>query len=153
MKRAKLNNLRWRLIVAFVVICSQTGAATLLALASEKSLQGDEKKVSCEEAFRHAPQIKVGMRETEVLDLLGEPKAQRENEWDYYWGECLPPPQVGQQMITGLALFFEEGIIKDIKYAWIDVTGTPLQAAPTKKKKKKRAAKSKSMLLSARNVF
>ncbi|HEY0547499.1 MAG TPA: hypothetical protein VGC91_19115 [Pyrinomonadaceae bacterium] len=89
------------------------------------------------------------MREAEVLDLLGEPKARRENEWDYYWGECLPPPQVGQQMITGLALFFVQGIIKDISYAWIDATGPAPNAAPAKKKKKRTAKSKKHVTVSA----
>ncbi len=102
------------------------------------------KDVTCAEALKHAPEIKVGMSRSEVRDLLGAPQTELENEWVYNFFSCAAPPKVGEQKIIGLGIIFSEGIIKKINYATIDATGPAPKSAPTPApagKRKKRSPK------------
>jgi hypothetical protein len=136
------------MMIGIIVLWSQLSAGTALARVSEplrtklspsKFIKNNDsqKYVSCTEALKNVPEIKVGMRAPEVLDLLGEPGSRLENEWVYNFFACVPPPQVGQQLLAGLDIIFNDGAIKEIKYASVDATGP----APAKKKEKKRSRK------------
>lgn len=89
-------------------------------------------KVSCADALKNASAIKVGMREAEVLALVGEPGRREKNVWSYSFWACSTAPRVGEQKIIGLGLVFQEGVVTKIEYATIDATGPPPQ--PVKKK-------------------
>jgi hypothetical protein len=93
-----------------------------------------QKSVPCEEGLKHAGEIKVGMREAEVLDLLGEPTGKVGNEWGYNFWPCVKAPQVGEQKIIGLGIVFNEGVVKEIKYATVDATGPAPKPAKEKRK-------------------
>ena len=149
MKRTLNVSLQGLLMTGVMVLWSQLNVETAFALVPEPSYaersssrfiqkNDTQKNVSCTEALKHAPEIKVGMRASEVLDLLGAPATRLENEWVYNFFACVPPPQVGQQLLAGLDITFNDGAIKEIKYASVDATGP----APTKKKEKKHSRKS-----------
>jgi hypothetical protein len=154
MKKTGTNTLRWLLGIWIIILCWQFSAAIVLAVVPESSYElrsldkltqsnGSRKDVSCKDALKNAPGIKVGMREAEVLDLLGKPTGRLANEWGYNFMACVQPPQVGEQKIIGLGLVFSEGIIKEIKYATVDATGPAPGYAPARKKEKKRSPKSR----------
>jgi hypothetical protein len=141
-------------MIGIIILCWQVNAAIVFALVPESSHEvrstdrltqsnGARRDVSCKDALKNAPEIKVGMRESEVLDLLGEPTGRLENEWVYNFMACVQPPLPGDQKIIGLALIFSEGTIKQIKYATVDATGPGPGYTPTKKKEKKRSLKSR----------
>jgi hypothetical protein len=153
MKKRRTDALRW-MMIGIIILGRQVSAATIFAVVPESSHEAhspaelpqsndSRKDVPCKDALRNAPQIKVGMREAEVLDLLGEPTGRLENEWVYNFMVCVQPPQVGEQKIIGLGLIFSEGIIKQVKYATVDATGPGPVYAPTKKREKKRSLKSR----------
>jgi hypothetical protein len=156
MKNKRTHALLW-LLIGTIILCWQVGAAMVFAVVNkpsnearspEKLIQGNgsHKDVSCKDALKNAPQIKVGMREAEVLGLLGEPTGRLENEWGYNFMACVQPPQAGEQKIIGLGLAFSGGIIKQIKYATVDATGPAPNSVPTRKREKKRSLKSKRHL-------
>jgi hypothetical protein len=149
MKRTETAVLESLLMIGVVVLWAQLSAGRGLVFVPEPSQaertaerlnrrNDRQKDVHCRLALKNAPEIKVGMRASEVLDLLGEPGARLENEWVYNFFECMPPPQVGQQLLAGLDIIFNDGVIKEIKYASVDATGP----APAKKTEKKRSRKS-----------
>src|SRR3982751_488165 len=113
-------------ISLLILICLLT-SGIMLVCAQESSertaYQASQKKVSCEEAARNAPQIKVGMKEAEVLKLLGSPSARSGDKWDYDFTACAPPPHPGEQIITGMRILFQEGTVKDVHWGWVDATG------------------------------
>jgi len=84
---------------------------------------GSQKTVACEEAVKNASKIKAGMKESEVLDLLGSPKMITDSRWSYSFDCVKLPPRVGETVITGLDIFFSDGTVKEIKLAWMDATG------------------------------
>ena len=142
-----------RTMIGIIILCWQASAAIVFAVvpvslrevrAPDELAQrnGSLKEVSCKDALRNAPEIKVGMREAEVLYLLGEPTGRLKNEWVYNFMACAEPPQVGEQKIIGLDLIFSGGTIKQIKYATVDATGPGPGYAPAKKREKKRSLKS-----------
>jgi hypothetical protein len=135
-------------IIGVMVLWSQLSVGLVFALVSEplhnarspnKYIQNNDfqKNVSCPGAVKHAPEIKVGMRASEVLHLLGAPATRLENEWVYDFFACVPSPQVGQQVLAGLDIIFNDGAIKEIKYASVDATGP----ARAKKREKKHSRK------------
>jgi hypothetical protein len=153
MKKTGTHALRW-LLTGIIIMSWQVSAAIVFAVVHESSHEarshdkliqgnGSRKDVSCKDALKNAPEIKVGMREAEVLDLLGEPTGRVENEWGYNFMACVQPPQAGEQKIIGLALFFSEGIIKQIKYATVDATGPAPGYALGRMREKKRHLKSR----------
>jgi hypothetical protein len=79
--------------------------------------------VSCEEATRNAPRIKVGMKEAEVLALVGVASERSAVRWDYDFTACARPPRAGEQIITGMSIFFREGTVRDVHWDWVDATG------------------------------
>jgi outer membrane protein assembly factor BamE (lipoprotein component of BamABCDE complex) len=85
--------------------------------------QNSQKNISCEEAARNAPKIKVGMKEAEVLDLLGSPSARSGDKWDYNFAACARRPRPGEQIITGVSILFREGTVRDVRWGWIDAIG------------------------------
>jgi hypothetical protein len=116
MKKRRTDALRWLLIV-IIIMSWQVSAAIVFAIVSEPSNEtrsldrltqsnGSSKDVSCKDAAKNAPEIKVRMRKSEVLDLLGEPRERLENEWVYNFMACVQPPQAGEQKIIGLDLIF-----------------------------------------------
>jgi hypothetical protein len=153
MKKTGTHVLRW-LSIGIIIMSWQVSAAIVFGIVHESSHEarshdkliqgnGSRKDVSCKDALKNASVIKVGMRESEVLDLLGKPTGRLENEWGYNFMACVQPPQAGEQKIIGLGLVFSEGIIKQIKYATVDATGPAPGYAPTRKKEKKRPLKSR----------
>ncbi|CAN5283094.1 hypothetical protein BH10ACI1_BH10ACI1_21400 [soil metagenome] len=94
------------------------------------------RNVTCREAFENVGKIKAGMTDTEVLELLGKPNAIEKTIWGYNFLECAPKPKVGQQIVIGLEITFEEKIIKKIDYATICITGMPI-STPQKPRRKK----------------
>lgn len=98
-------------------------ALIIVLTISYAHANAQQKVVSCEEAARNTFKIKVGMKESEVLALLGSPKIITDSRWSYGF-ECVKlPPNVGETVITGLDIFFDDGAVKEIKRAWVDVTG------------------------------
>lgn len=95
----------------------------IVMIAPSALSKRSQKTVSCEEAVKNASQIKVGMKESEVLDLLGAPKITVDSRWSYSFDCVKLPPRVGETVITGLDIFFSDGTIKEIKLAWMDTTG------------------------------
>jgi hypothetical protein len=134
----------WWQVSAVAIVFAVAHESSREARSHDKLIQGNgpRKDVSCKDALKNAPVIKVGMREAEVLDLLGEPTGRLENEWGYNFMACVQPPQVGEQKIIGLGLVFSEGIIKEIKYATVEATGPGPGYAPTRKREQKRSLKS-----------
>ncbi|MBA2727314.1 MAG: hypothetical protein H0U49_03970 [Parachlamydiaceae bacterium] len=101
-------------------------------MAKQLSDESDsQKKVSCEEALKNVKQIKVGMKESEILDLLGEPTAVKEDNWGYNFFPCSPPPKIGEQKFFGIGIIFKEKVASEIGYATICAMGVK----PTPKKK------------------
>lgn len=96
---------------------------------------GSHKSVTCEEAAKNAFKIKVGMRESEVRDLLGPPKIVADNRWSYSFDCVSRPPRAGETTIIGLDIVYVDGLVKEIKRAWMDATGTP---KPTNRKHQRR---------------
>jgi hypothetical protein len=152
MKKRRTDALRWPLSIAMIILCWQLSAAMVLAVVPESSNEmrspdkltqsnGSEKDVSCKDASKNASEIRVGMRESEALTLLGEPTERLENEWIYNFMACAEPPHAGEQKIIGLDLIFSEGTIKQIKYATVDATGPGY--SPGRKKEKRRTLKSR----------
>ena len=102
-------------------------------MAQQLSTDDDsQKKVTCEEALKNVSQVKVGMKESEILDLLGEPTAIKEETWSYNFFPCSSPPKVGEQKIIGVGLLFKGKVISEIGYATVCATGIP---NPKKRKK------------------
>ncbi|MDT5123650.1 MAG: hypothetical protein QOC96_3132 [Acidobacteriota bacterium] len=146
MKKSGTNSWQWLLMITVFILWPQIIAAMSFPLErgasqAECSLEmltqndNSQKKVSCAAGLKNAPAIKVGMRESEVLDLLGEPGSRDKNVWSYSFWDCTTPPQVGEQKIIGLGIVFKEGVATKIEYATIDATGPA--PAPAKKIKKK----------------
>jgi outer membrane protein assembly factor BamE (lipoprotein component of BamABCDE complex) len=101
--------------------------------------QDSQKNISCEEAARNAPKIKVGMKKSEVLELLGSPSERTEDKWDYNFTACARPPRAGEQIITGLSILFRAGTVRDLHWGWVDATGPgspPAGKTPHQKKKR-----------------
>lgn len=94
------------------------------------------KTVSCEEAVKNAPRIKVGMQESEVLDLLGSPKIITDGRWSYSFDCVKFPPKVGETIITGVDIFYSDGAVKEIRLAWVDATGVPRPTKPSNRKRR-----------------
>jgi hypothetical protein len=82
-----------------------------------------QKRLSCEEAAKNATQVRAGMQESEVIDLVGQPAKRADNEWIYPFYACIPRPEVGKQIIIGMGVVFENGNVIDIKYATLCATG------------------------------
>lgn len=148
MKTFTTRALRWLLILGTVVLWPQPGAARVFAFVSKawhtpaEYRQSDTSKsdLTCEEASKNAGAIKTGMREAEVLELLGTPQTRLENEWVYNFWRCTTRPRVGEQKIIGLDIIFSEGAVKEIKYATIDAIGPAPNSVPAKKKNRKRSS-------------
>src|SRR3954466_13463340 len=69
-----------------ILVCLLTSCVMLVRAQACSELtvyQASQKNISCEEAAKNAPQIKVGMKEAEVLELLGSPSARTGDKWDY----------------------------------------------------------------------
>lgn len=109
------------------------------ALADDVVMPGNNLQVTitCEEAAKNAPKVKAGMKEAEVIELIGQPGAREGNKWSYSFWACARMPRVGETKIIGMALFFDESVVKDIKYAIVDATGPA--PTPAKKKSKKKS--------------
>src|SRR5919202_1460597 len=98
---------QWLMRMVMLRVFAQLAAGLLFASetksraahSSSESVQsgGQQKNVSCAEGVKHAREIRVGMRESEVLALLGEPQGRRGDEWGYNLWPCATPPQVGEQ--------------------------------------------------------
>ncbi len=93
---------------------------------------GFQKKVSCEEALKNVSKIKVGIKEPEILKLLGTPTAISQDNWSYNFLTCARP-KIGAQIIVGIGLLFKEKAVSEIGWATICAMGVPTQK--TKKKK------------------
>jgi dTDP-D-glucose 4,6-dehydratase len=98
--------------------------------------ESSQKNVSCEEALKNSSKVKAGMTEPEVLDLMGTPTVRVEDRWGYDFRPCVKPPQPGQQLILAMEILFSEGLVKDIKWAWVDATGPAPSSSPKPRKKK-----------------
>jgi hypothetical protein len=133
-------------MITAIILCLNASATmgfafTHESLFAERSLslliQNDnsQNKVSCADALKNVSAIKVGMREAEVLALLGEPGKRDKNVWSYSFWDCATPPQAGEQKVIGLGLVFKDGAVTRIEYATIDATGPP--PAPVRKNRKK----------------
>ncbi len=78
--------------------------------------------VTCEEAQKHAGEIKVGMTDEQVIELIGKPGVIDGDVWVYNFFECTKPV-VGSQIIIGIALVFKDRSVTKIDYATICATG------------------------------
>jgi TonB family protein len=126
MKIFRTDALRCLLAIGVTILYSQI---SVVAVSVRLAQNNDSRKnVSCEDALKHVPAIKVGMRDSAVLDLLGEPNERLKNEWVYNFMACATRPRVGEQKVLGLDIFFNERVVKKIGYATIDATG-PAPAA------------------------
>lgn len=144
MKKIWINMRRWLLMIAAIILWSNISAAMSFALTCQSLPAGhsldlltqndnSQSKISCADALKNAPAIKVGTREAEVLNLLGEPGKRDKGVWSYSFWNCSTPPQVGEQKVIGLGLIFKEGVVTKIEYATVDATG-PAPRAPAKPK-------------------
>jgi hypothetical protein len=154
MKKRGKDALRWVLAIGLIICGAQASTPPALAFGVGPSHAGrsfgrlrqrddSQDRVSCEDALKNAPAVKVGMRASEVLALLGEPSGRVGDEWGYNFWACVSPPRVGEQKIIGLGIVFTEGVVKEIKYATIDATGPAPNSTPTQKREKKRRPKSR----------
>jgi hypothetical protein len=80
--------------------------------------------VTCKEALSRVGEVKVGMTDTTILELLGQPAGIEKNMWGYNFWPCLTPPKVGEQKVIGMAITFEDNVAAKIDYATICATGT-----------------------------
>jgi hypothetical protein len=91
-----------------------------------------DKKMTCQEALKNVQLLKVGMKDSEIIDLIGTPAAKSDNTWNYSFWECVTP-KVGSQDIIGVSLVFNEHIVKEINWATICATGSGDLNPPKKK--------------------
>ena len=154
MKKTRTAPLLWVLTTGLVIWSLHISASHALAgkaahagrspAASLRQRDDSQDKVSsCADALKNAPLVKVGMHDTEVLALLGEPSGRVGNEWGYNFWPCVSAPRVGEQKIIGLGISFTEGVVKEIKYATIDAIGPAPNSKPAQQPEKKRHRKSR----------
>ena len=155
MKKIGTAALLWVLTTGLIIWSLHISAPHALALvgkashsehspaASLRQHDDPQDKVSCADALKNAPLVKVGMHDTEVLALLGEPSGRVGNEWGYNFWPCVSAPRVGEQKIIGLGISFTEGVVKEIKYATIDAIGPAPNSKPAQQPEKKRHRKSR----------
>ena len=79
--------------------------------------------VTCKEALANVGLVKLGITESRVLELLGQPTGIENGVWGYNFWACAPPPKVGQQLVFGIALTFKDGVVSKIGYDTICATG------------------------------
>jgi len=134
MKNSLRDSRRLLLTIMAIILCLKASAATSFALTDESLyaepsramlIQNDnsQSKVSCADALKNVSAIKVGMREREVLVLLGEPGRRDKDVWSYSFWNCVTPPQAGEQKVIGLGVVFKDGAVSKIEYATVDATG------------------------------
>lgn len=87
---------------------------------------------SCEESLKNVTKIKVGMKDSEILELLGAPTVITENNWSYNFFACTKP-QIGAQVIVGVGIQFKEKVASEIGWATICAMG--VKPLPSQKKK------------------
>ena len=81
------------------------------------------KEMTCKEAWENIYKIKVGMKSSEVITLIGRPKSIENEVWVYDFFNCVPPPKAGTQTVIGMAITFDDTIVTKIDYATICATG------------------------------
>ena len=79
--------------------------------------------MTCQQALANVGQVKVGITENRVVELLGKPTEIKDGVWGYNFWSCAPRPRVGQQLIFGIALMFKDGVVSKIGYDTICATG------------------------------
>lgn len=87
---------------------------------------------SCEESLKNVTKIKVGMKDSEIIELLGTPTVITENNWSYNFFACAKP-QIGDQTIVGVGIQFKEKVVS--KIGWASICTMGVQNPPPKKKK------------------
>ena len=92
-------------------------------------------KITCEEALKKVRKITVGMKDSEILDLLGTPTAVSEDAWSYSFFACAKP-KIGDQVIVGVGILFKEKAVSEIGWATVCTMGV-VNAAKQKTRKKK----------------
>jgi hypothetical protein len=97
--------------------------AVLLNFAAANANGATTADITCSQALANVGQVKVGITESRVLELFGQPTAIKEGVWGYNFWDCAPRPKVGQQLIFGIALTFEDGVVSKIGYDTICATG------------------------------
>jgi len=93
-------------------------------------------KMPCQEALKNAQKVKVGMKTSEIIDLIGAPNTKSDEGWSYNFWECAKP-KVGAQIVIGVSLVFKENAVAEIGWATICATGPGNSPAPKKKPKKR----------------
>ena len=88
------------------------------------------------EAMQHVSELKVGISAHKVLALLGKPQSKAGNQWCYNFWDIAPPPQVGNQMVMGVAITFANNSVAKIDYATLCATG-PGNSIPVQTPRKK----------------
>ena len=98
---------------------------TALALGCVTGSGGMEPttEITCKEALANVGQVKIGITEARVLELLGQPTGIEKGVWGYNFWACAPRPKVGQQLVFGIAVMFKDGVVSKIGYDTICATG------------------------------
>src|SRR4051812_30812717 len=104
-----------------VILTSVAAAIFILAAANANAAAPAE--ITCSQALANAGQVKVGMSEARVLELLGKPTDIENGVWSYNFWPCAPPPKVGVQAVLGIGLEFKNKAVTKIGYATICATG------------------------------
>lgn len=126
------NSRKYILLITLLI-----GAGLTKSTMAKQSLPDKlrQNEVSCQEALKNVNRIKVGMKASEVLELLGTPTAISGDNWGYNFMPCSPRPEIGRQTIIGIGMLFKEGIVSEIGWATICTMGIIPSAKKPKKKK------------------
>ena len=122
------NSIKYFLVISFLIglIIPQINMA--------QTNDRVESKMSCQEALKNVHNVKIGMKDVEIIELIGIPTAKSNERWNYNFFECAKPI-IGSQIVVGVSLLLKENVVAEINWATLCATGT-LNVNPPKKKKK-----------------
>ena len=95
-----------------------------------------ESKMSCQEALKNVHNVKIGMKDAEIIELIGIPTAKLDERWNYNFLECAKPI-IGAQIVVGVSLLLKENVVAEINWATLCTMGSYNVNPPKKKKKQK----------------
>ena len=83
---------------------------------------------SCTELTARMNEIKEGLSEAMVTEILGEPFEIDKNRWTYNFPHLKDfpsvPPKAGTQVFVGVSLEFKKGLVTKVNWLWVDVSGS-----------------------------
>jgi hypothetical protein len=75
--------------VAVFALLSLAGSALAASNPMDNQKTNPAAGVTCKEALQNVKELKVGLTEHRVLQLLGNPKSKTANQWAYSFWECV----------------------------------------------------------------